>query len=293
MSKLAETLQAARRQSGLSLEHVERDTRIRAAHLRALERDDFRRLPSPVYTRGFVRTYATYLGLDPDYMVRLYDEAIGYRPQPVSLATDQPVRVGRLVTPNVAAIGVTLALAGIVFVWLYSAFFVSDPARSVRLPTPPIPTPTALAALVMPTATPMPQPTAPLISVTPALTASLPVVSTPTPASVAVVATAGGAQPSGTVVGRGTVTPTFEPGVMALKVKVVDAPSWVQVRTDGVVTFSGTLPQGSERLFSAKNELFIHAGRADAVDLTLNGVPQGRLGNPGQAVVRRTFTPSG
>src|SRR5262245_39028392 len=118
MTKLAETLQAARRQSGLSLEEVERDTRIRAAHLRALESDDFRSRPPPVYTRGFVRTYAAYLNLDPEQMARFYDEAIGYRPQPVRIAARAPVRIAGLVVPNVAAIGVTIALAGIIFVWL-------------------------------------------------------------------------------------------------------------------------------------------------------------------------------
>jgi hypothetical protein len=89
------------------------------------------------------------------------------------------------------------------------------------------------------------------------------------------------------------VTPTVDPGALALKIRIVEAPSWVQVRTDGVVVFSGTLAPGVERSFSAKSELFIHAGRSDAVELVLNGVPQGRLGSPGQSVVRRTFTRPG
>ena len=301
MTKLAETLLAARRQSGLTLEQVERHTRIRASHLRALENDDFRRLPPSVYTRGFVRAYASTLSLDPESMVRLYDEAIGYRPQPVALTARQPVRMAGVVVPNVAAIGVTLAMAGVVFVWLYSAFFVSDPARSLRLPTPLVPTPTALVALVMPTATFSPAPpTETPAAATPSSaspTIAVGMFATPTPLGGAAIAAGDGAPDtmrSPTVSGiRSTVTPTLEPGVMALKVRVVDAPSWVQIRTDGVVTFSGTLPQGTERSFSAKSELFIHAGRADAIDLTFNGVPQGRLGSPGQAVVRRTFSKPG
>lgn len=286
MSKLADTLYAARRQSGLSLEEVERATRIRAAFLQALENDDFRRLPPPVYTRGFVRNYAAFLHLDPDQLSQLYDEAIGYRPQPVRIAPKEQVRIAGLVTPNVAAIGVVLVVTSIVFVWLYSAFFVTDPGRTARLPTPAIPTPTALTALTLPTPTAPPSPT----ETAGASPTAMP--PAPSPTAGAAVATSSGAS-EGPAPARTTATPTVAPGGLALKIRIVDAPSWVQIRTDGVVVFSGTLPPGSERTFNAKTELFIHAGRSDAVELVLNGVPQGRLGSPGQAVVRKTFTRPG
>ena len=93
MSKLADTLYAARRQSGLSLEEVAHATRIPVATLQAIENDDFRRLPSTVYARGFVRNYAAFLNLDPDQMARLFDEAINYRPQTIRIATREPVIV--------------------------------------------------------------------------------------------------------------------------------------------------------------------------------------------------------
>jgi cytoskeleton protein RodZ len=290
MSKLADTLYAARRQSGLSLEEVAHSTRIPVATLQAIENDDIRRLPSTVYARGFVRNYAAFLNLDPDQMARLFDEAINYRPQTVKITAREPVRIAGLVTPNVAAIGVAVVLASIVFVWLYSAFFVADPTRTARLPTPPVPTPTALAAVVLPisTSTPPPRPTE---AVLPAATATAERVPT-TAASVPGLTPAAIATPTAGPPGA-AATPTADPGSLALKVRIIEAPSWVQVRTDGVVVFSGTLAPGVERSFSAKSELFIHAGRSDAVELVLNGVPQGRLGSPGQAVVRRTFTRSG
>jgi cytoskeleton protein RodZ len=284
MSKLADTLYAARRQSGMSLEDVERATRIRAAFLQALENDDFRHLPPPVYTRGFVRNYAAFLRLDPDQLSQLYDEAIGYRPQPVRIAPKEPVRIAGLMTPNVAAIGVVLVVTSIVFVWLYSAFFVTDPGRTARLPTPVIPTPTALTAVRLPT----PTATAPR----PALATAPPAATPERAPTAAVAATPSSVSPS-PAPARTTATPAIAPDGLALKLRVVDAPSWVQIRTDGVVVFSGTLPPGSERTFNAKTELFIHAGRSDAVELVLNGVPQGRLGSPGQAVVRKTFTRPG
>jgi helix-turn-helix protein len=63
---LAERLSAARARRGVDIHRAERDTKIRARHLDALERGDPNDLPGAVYTTGFLRTYAAYLGLDPD-----------------------------------------------------------------------------------------------------------------------------------------------------------------------------------------------------------------------------------
>jgi cytoskeletal protein RodZ len=63
---LPERLLAAREAKGVDLYRAERDTKIRARYLGALERGDYRELPGAVYTKGFLRNYALYLGLDPD-----------------------------------------------------------------------------------------------------------------------------------------------------------------------------------------------------------------------------------
>lgn len=62
-------LQAARHKKGVDLYRAERETKIRARYLAALEQGDAHLLPSPVYTKGFLRNYATYLGLDPEEVV--------------------------------------------------------------------------------------------------------------------------------------------------------------------------------------------------------------------------------
>ena len=63
---LAERLSGARARMGVDIHRAERDTKIRARHLDALERGDPNDLPGAVYTAGFLRSYAAYLGLDPD-----------------------------------------------------------------------------------------------------------------------------------------------------------------------------------------------------------------------------------
>ena len=70
--RLGEMLRSARESRGLDRARIERDTRIRERYLSALERGAYDELPGDVYARGFLRTYATYLGIDPDAMVALY-----------------------------------------------------------------------------------------------------------------------------------------------------------------------------------------------------------------------------
>jgi len=72
MSELGKALSQARIARGLSLEDCERDTRISKRYLDALEREDWKVFPAPVYSRAFLRTYAQYLGLDPQQLMRLY-----------------------------------------------------------------------------------------------------------------------------------------------------------------------------------------------------------------------------
>ena len=70
--KLGEVLRAAREAKGIDLVRVERETKIRERYLSALERGEYRELPGAVYTKGFLRNYGSYLGLDPEYLIDLY-----------------------------------------------------------------------------------------------------------------------------------------------------------------------------------------------------------------------------
>lgn len=69
--RLGEWLRATRMRRGFSLAEIERDTRINRLYLEALEEEHYEVLPAPVYTRGFLRSYARALGLDPDEAISL------------------------------------------------------------------------------------------------------------------------------------------------------------------------------------------------------------------------------
>jgi transcriptional regulator with XRE-family HTH domain len=63
-SGIGATLREARKRRKIELSEVEAATKIRPAYLRAIEAEDWDALPGDAYTRGFVRTYAGFLGLD-------------------------------------------------------------------------------------------------------------------------------------------------------------------------------------------------------------------------------------
>jgi hypothetical protein len=71
-TKLGTVLRTAREARFIDLARVERDIKIRVRYLSALERGDYRDLPEAIYTRGFLRNYGLYLGLDPEYLIDLY-----------------------------------------------------------------------------------------------------------------------------------------------------------------------------------------------------------------------------
>jgi hypothetical protein len=70
--EIGNSLRAARERQGLGHAEIELATKIRSKYLRALEQEDFDVLPGDAYTRGFLRTYAEYLGLDGEIYVEEY-----------------------------------------------------------------------------------------------------------------------------------------------------------------------------------------------------------------------------
>lgn len=72
MFEIGNSLREARERQGLGYPEIELATKIRAKYIRALEEEDFTAIPGDAYIRGFLRTYAEYLGLDGDVYVDEY-----------------------------------------------------------------------------------------------------------------------------------------------------------------------------------------------------------------------------
>lgn len=63
-------IRQAREQRGISLRSIAETTKISVSVLEALERNDLSRLPGGIFSRGFVRSYAVEIGVDPEQTVR-------------------------------------------------------------------------------------------------------------------------------------------------------------------------------------------------------------------------------
>jgi cytoskeleton protein RodZ len=241
MGSLGETLRQARLDRGVSLSDAEGETHIRRKYLEALEAEDFATLPAMVYTRGFIRTYARYLGLDPELTLDLMstprsrDERAAIRPATAQLTPVRPASV-RIFTAVAGLVLVALLLA---YLWTQYTSFVESLGPSA-------------AATTRTTATPpRPAATSP-IQPTPD--------SAPAPAAVAP-----------------AVSPTPDRGI-ALEVRVTER-TWIEVWVDGSPELQATLQAGTTRGFNANQSIRLRIGNAAGVQVTVNGQPQPPLGD--------------
>src|SRR5258708_34454348 len=80
MSAFGERLRREREMRGITLDEISESTKISRRHLESLEREDFDSLPGGIFNKGFVRSYARFLGLDEDQAVA--DYSAGHNEQP-------------------------------------------------------------------------------------------------------------------------------------------------------------------------------------------------------------------
>jgi len=149
--KVGEALAAKRGERGLTIQQAATATRIRAHYLSALESNELERLAAPVYAKGHLRTYARFLGLDPEPLVAM-----------LKLAPRDPRRLLSIANvaarPRMAITAPALAAAGLV---LLAGGFSGYAWRQVQADQrPATPSPTAQVAAAPPGApvpTPSPQ----------------------------------------------------------------------------------------------------------------------------------------
>jgi cytoskeletal protein RodZ len=98
---IGSSLREARLRQGLEYPEIEQATKIRAKHLKALEDEQFELLPAQTYVKGFLRTYAEYLGLDGQLYVDEFNSryATG-EDEPAPIARRNIGRQGRRIEPR-------------------------------------------------------------------------------------------------------------------------------------------------------------------------------------------------
>src|SRR5918998_4581229 len=112
MFEIGNSLREARLRQGLDFPEIEQATKVRPKYLRALEDEQFDILPGQTYVKGFLRTYAEYLGLDGQLYVDEYNSRYIHVDEETPLRTRSSSSLGRA-APRFAASVVLVALAGI------------------------------------------------------------------------------------------------------------------------------------------------------------------------------------
>jgi hypothetical protein len=118
---IGNTLREARNRRESSLEEAEAATKIRLRYLRAMENEDWDVLPGGSYTRAFIRTYASHLGLDGERLAEEYRRGTSASGDGRSLrvepaAIEPPRGRRRRISRRALAAAVTLLLIGVLVV---------------------------------------------------------------------------------------------------------------------------------------------------------------------------------
>ncbi|HEX7681841.1 MAG TPA: RodZ domain-containing protein [Thermoanaerobaculia bacterium] len=257
LASFGEELRREREIRGISLKEIADATKISKRFLEAIERNDHKTLPAPVFTRGFVREYARYLGLNAEEMVNRYNfAAVG------DDRIEQSSHLERLTTPQVSPLPgkkqsqkgippayarvdrnvyililVVVALAGVSY-WALKHRRESRLANEEHL-------------AVETKAAPAPAP---------------PPVAAPQTASTS------------------TQPETTPPARLVLNIEVTGR-SWVKLDADGETVIDDELGRGFHRSIEAKDVFrFRTIGNAAGVTLTLNDLPVPALGRAGQVL---------
>jgi cytoskeletal protein RodZ len=145
MFEIGGSLREARLKRGLTPADVQKAIRIRDRYLQALEEERWEILPGDAYVKGFLRTYADYLGLDGNLYVDEYNnrfahsEELPFVPERFARSGSR-LGGGGLLRP-VLAIGVIVAIVVAVAAWQ-----LSGSSGKHRQGSPPASTPTTTAA---------------------------------------------------------------------------------------------------------------------------------------------------
>jgi cytoskeleton protein RodZ len=237
-------LRAARRKRRVGIERAAEETRIRADFLMRMESDEFDFL-APAYVRGFLKTYARFLRVDPDPLLEEFDRRFGARVDTAQMiALEKHGRRTRLERPKlssnwtVAALFAGFLLLVLAVVGLVSEPDENEPAGNVATQDEETPTPEPSDT---PTESPSP---------------------TPTPTDIEEIIAA---------------ADTIE-----LEIVATTGRCWTTVTADGDEVFTGTLEIGQSETFTAEEKMDVVLGNAGGIELVVNGQ---NIGSPGGTVV--------
>jgi len=321
MSSVGTYLRELRQRRGASLEEIARTTRVARHYLESLEADAFDALPSPVFTRGFIRAYCQALSEPPTEALAAYEGREGRTPQQIAAAARLGAPAARAGAPAArggepeprgrGAVLVSFVLLVVLGVALFAVALLIHPRdRAERVATEPADTrPARSADETPPIATPVtppPRPSAPAgggASTTPGSAATgTTAPMTAAPSAAASGGAAGAAPPVAAVttppVAAVTTPPATMPALDALVsvsspyrlVARTNETTWIRVRTEDGRMSEENVPPGEVREWISNRPFTLTIGNAGGVSFELNGRSVPQLGPKG-AVIQRIVLP--
>lgn len=119
MNEIGQKLREAREEKGLSLKDVSEKTRIRTIYLEALEAGNFDRIPGMVYVKGFIKSYAKAVDLDPTELLNHYQQNLEPEPE-----EEEDLSEVRVKPRKKSKVGRNIVIAILVLAIVGAAFFV-------------------------------------------------------------------------------------------------------------------------------------------------------------------------
>ncbi len=276
MGSFGERLKRTRENRKITLDQVATATKISARMLKALEDEKFDQLPGGIFNKGFVRSYARFLGIDEGQAVADYLQASGESNQPpapedaelkaIAERKDkererQRAHAGGMPWGLTAAVLLLIALA--LSVWGFYSREKQDSRRAaMRKPT--------VASATSEAAAPVPPPQATLTDVSDSSSTG-----------------------QSNMPAAGSVADSAAPSAGSFTVFIqANEDSWLTVTADGKQVFSDTLVAQATKTFQAQKQLVVRAGNAGGLDISFNGQKLSSTGEAGE-VKTLTFGPSG
>lgn len=317
---LGEKLKKLRSERRMSLGEASRQTMIQVKYLERLEEGAYDKLPADVYVRGFLRSYAEFLGVGEKILLRMYDKEIGIRKNLDSrkapkIEKRENISVSSFVfTPRMLAAGVAFLLVFGSFFYLYKEIgsFASTPRLVIISPDKNYVTDgnsitvegvTDRDAKLFLNGQPI------LVNDDGKFREGVTVQSGTNVINIRAVNkfdkeaaetlnvqsnfqdktnTENSSSPDGQ--GGDAIQNISDRKGLSMEVKVDPGPIWVSVEVDGNLVFSGTMLTGATQSFTADGKIVINSGKGNATFVKFNGKDIGALSNEAKAVRGVTFT---
>jgi cytoskeletal protein RodZ len=269
VSELGQVLRQAREEKGITLDDIQKATKIQKRYLEAIERGHFHVLPGHFYARAFIKSYAEVVGLDPSQILSHFQADLPVQQPQENMerlrrrraaAARQPLQAGRWVTQTLLILFIVLVI-GVIYAAVVNR-------NGLEMPT--IPGNTGAGGEFVTT----PQEDVPGVTVDPAA---------PDPggnqAGSGSVAEEQPAAPSLTMEKREGVTTHYalaNADRITITFKMSKGRCWLVAydKQGGKPLEPGkTYKQGEEKTFTFANTAYVQVGHPPAVEITVNGVP--------------------